>query len=343
MSEETFLDHLRDSPFYLPEIAFVGGAIGGVLIVKELNLTDNPRYLILAAVVGGFSAMYLEYQIYELIPSIPIIIGKGTVGVVNTVIDVIGEGNVKAFGDSIQAVKDWFGNPDNKFDVHFMMLGQLASLRGLAIEGGGVRILTTNQKAVWLIIQTFTETQLDTLLKGGSTTFNGYTITQDILQIEGDEGGASINNKFVIIDDLAGAKIYAEANNRDVGEVYDNTIKSGGVLRQGEHIYSPNAYFYMIMQGDGNLVIYRNLIYEGIWASHTSGKSYPPYELIMQNDGNLVIYAYRGNAIWSSGTSEQGVGPYTLSLSDDALLKIVDSTGTELWNSGTRAEPRIIE
>jgi hypothetical protein len=40
------------------------------------------------------------------------------------------------------------------------------------------------------------------------------------------------------------------------------------------------------------------------WATNTNGT--PPGVLIMQTDGNLVLYRGTGGTIWSSGTSQAG-------------------------------------
>ena len=54
----------------------------------------------------------------------------------------------------------------------------------------------------------------------------------------------------------------------------------------------------MVMQGDGNLVLY-GPNYSVVWMSGTNG--HPGAHLVMQNDGNLVIYD-GPTGIWSTGT-----------------------------------------
>jgi hypothetical protein len=60
------------------------------------------------------------------------------------------------------------------------------------------------------------------------------------------------------------------------------------------------------MQGDGNLVLYRNrivgcrIIREAVWSSGTCG--HPGAYLVVQNDGNVVIYDPYGRALWNTGT-----------------------------------------
>ena len=48
---------------------------------------------------------------------------------------------------------------------------------------------------------------------------------------------------------------------------------------------------YLIMQGDGNLVMYRE-DGQAMWASHTRGDE---YSFVIQGDGNLVIYDNKWN------------------------------------------------
>jgi hypothetical protein len=47
------------------------------------------------------------------------------------------------------------------------------------------------------------------------------------------------------------------------------------------------------MQNDGNFVLYvgNHWVHtNAVWSSNTYGKGKGPYQLIMQGDGNLVIY-----------------------------------------------------
>jgi hypothetical protein len=63
---------------------------------------------------------------------------------------------------------------------------------------------------------------------------------------------------------------------------------------------SCNGTFKLIMQGDGNLVLYK----DGgtpVWASNTVG--HVGAYAIMQGDGNLVVYDSAGKPLWASGTN----------------------------------------
>jgi hypothetical protein len=64
-----------------------------------------------------------------------------------------------------------------------------------------------------------------------------------------------------------------------------------------------NTPRYLIMQGDGNLVIY--FTNRSPWSTHTNGRINRPNDTIfrLQDDGNLVVYVDQGTgAVWSSDT-----------------------------------------
>ncbi|WP_073814390.1 glycoside hydrolase domain-containing protein [Kitasatospora sp. CB01950] len=98
-----------------------------------------------------------------------------------------------------------------------------------------------------------------------------------------------------------------------------------------------SASVRMLMQDDGNLVIYRRSDGAAIWSTNTYGNS--GARLSMQDDGNLVVYKADGTtALWSTGTYGN-TGAYAL-LQDDANFVVYrwdgsPSTGGSLWASGT--------
>jgi len=74
----------------------------------------------------------------------------------------------------------------------------------------------------------------------------------------------------------------------------------GQQLNVGDTLYSPGGACYLVLQGDGNLVLYQTSPNQAIWATGTEGKS--SQFAAMQGDGNFVIYDNSGNALWSTGT-----------------------------------------
>jgi hypothetical protein len=88
--------------------------------------------------------------------------------------------------------------------------------------------------------------------------------------------------------------------------------------------------FRLVMQGDGNLVLY---ISGGgpLWASNT--ESTTGNRAVMESNGNFVIYNASGSAIWSSGTG--GNPGAHLAVQADGNVVIYSSGGTALWATNT--------
>jgi hypothetical protein len=83
----------------------------------------------------------------------------------------------------------------------------------------------------------------------------------------------------------------------------------------------------MTMQADGELVIYRAGRAE--WSSGTVGSG---YRVIMQDDGNLVIYNQQVFGVWSSDTGgDQGA---YLKLESNGDVVIIYQ-GKVIWTPGT--------
>jgi len=89
--------------------------------------------------------------------------------------------------------------------------------------------------------------------------------------------------------------------------------------------YLQNGSYRMVMQGDGNLVVYGRTI----WNSGTflSGSFFA-----MQGDGNLVGYTQASRPVWASNTN--GNTPDVLALQSDGNL-VLYGGGRALWQSGT--------
>ena len=77
-----------------------------------------------------------------------------------------------------------------------------------------------------------------------------------------------------------------------------NCLFPGQLLYVGSSIDSMDGSKYLILQGDGNLVIY----YSGhpLWATATNGAK--AAFLAMQGDGNVVLYGADWSVRWQSNT-----------------------------------------
>ena len=101
-------------------------------------------------------------------------------------------------------------------------------------------------------------------------------------------------------------------------------------LMGSTELTSPNGGHRVVMQGDGNLVLYRA---NGTpkWATGTDGSDVGGASF--QGDGNLVLYRSDGVPIWASGTD--GNAGAVLVLQDDGNLVIYAADGRALWATGT--------
>lgn len=109
-------------------------------------------------------------------------------------------------------------------------------------------------------------------------------------------------------------------------------LKKGQLrLNAGDAISTQNRY--LIMQNDGNLVLYRfnnGQVGEPLWATGTNWGH--QHHTIFQEDGNLVVYDQWNNPLWASGTHGSGS---QLILQRDGNLVIYDSGGYAIWASAT--------
>jgi hypothetical protein len=102
---------------------------------------------------------------------------------------------------------------------------------------------------------------------------------------------------------------------------------------QSFEMYSCNRQDRLIMQGDGNLVLYNvqtDASYP-LWASNTSD-AYGAH-FAVQSDGNLVVYNYADAVLWTTHT-DGNYGAY-LRVQDDGNLVLYSSTDQVLWASNT--------
>ena len=104
-------------------------------------------------------------------------------------------------------------------------------------------------------------------------------------------------------------------------------LNLGQGLAAGGYIASPDGRLRLVMQADGNLVLYRTGAspWAALWSSGTAGQ--PGARVVMQGDGNLVVY--RGSvAKWSSNTA--GFGGSSIWLQNDSNL-VIYIKGRAIW------------
>ena len=104
-------------------------------------------------------------------------------------------------------------------------------------------------------------------------------------------------------------------------------------LTPGQSIMSCNGLYTLLFQLDGNVVLKQGST--ALWATGTNGKG--SAKLVMQTDGNLVLYSTTNAVLWASSQHGGTLGsPGYLTLLDDANMTITSATtGAYLWISGT--------
>lgn len=112
------------------------------------------------------------------------------------------------------------------------------------------------------------------------------------------------------------------------------TITDSGqlILYAGQSIWSADGRFQLIMQTDGNLVLYGPDGY--MWATGTNGGS--DRWMVMQSDGNLVVYNGANQALWHTGTQHAGA---RLVLQNDGNLVIFNTANAPIWQTSTVYQP----
>jgi hypothetical protein len=104
-------------------------------------------------------------------------------------------------------------------------------------------------------------------------------------------------------------------------------LNEGESLVRGQWLKSNNGEYTLILQDDGNLVLYGRG--KALWNTNTHGLA--AKNLVMQSDGNLVLYGYSG-ALWHSKT--HGYPGSYLVIQDDGNVVIYIGR-LAIWSTGT--------
>ncbi|GGI04815.1 hypothetical protein [Egicoccus halophilus] len=112
-------------------------------------------------------------------------------------------------------------------------------------------------------------------------------------------------------------------------------LKGGERLHAGQELRSNNGQYRLVMQTDGNLVLYPTAGGAAVWATHTWNRPAldRPVRADMQADGNFVLYDTLNRPVWATGT-HQHPGSY-FDLQDDRNLVIYNAERRPVWASGT--------
>ncbi len=123
-------------------------------------------------------------------------------------------------------------------------------------------------------------------------------------------------------------------------------------FNKDQKYYSEDNRYFLQMQSDGNLVLYKVIgtnNFKALWHTHTNGKAIKT--CVFQTDGNLVLYDYNGKAQWDSFTDQKNkdnkglkkflprgekfyAGRCILTVQSDGNL-VIYAGGVAMWNAGT--------
>ncbi|MDR1032766.1 MAG: hypothetical protein LBL84_01995 [Candidatus Nomurabacteria bacterium] len=110
-----------------------------------------------------------------------------------------------------------------------------------------------------------------------------------------------------------------------------DTLAKGSSLQAGKCLRSANKEYKLLLQNDGNLVLY-SASGTALWHTYTYGKGGGDVKL--QNDGNLVIYTIARKALWHTSTYNQGTSRLKVQ-SDGNLVLYKNAGGAATWHTNT--------
>lgn len=165
---------------------------------------------------------------------------------------------------------------------------------------------------------------LESIMHYGSFVFPRDGLAADQPTLTRKDGGL-INANFIQVSD---------GDARGIADLYGFNsppngcvaiLRPGQGLGTGDAVSSCDGSLVLIMQDDGNLVLYNAA--EALWASGTAGSG--ATRAIMQFDGNLVVYDGSSDAKWSTGTHDHPDA--FLKLFADGRMFIAAPNGERLW------------
>jgi hypothetical protein len=110
-----------------------------------------------------------------------------------------------------------------------------------------------------------------------------------------------------------------------------NRLSNDGrlIASQNQFLRSANGRYRLVMQQDGNLVLY-GPSGRPLWSSNTVGRG--ANHLRMQGDGNLVIYNGSNRAVWTSNTPRH-YSAYLIVQNDGNV--VIYNGSTPIWSTNT--------
>jgi hypothetical protein len=110
----------------------------------------------------------------------------------------------------------------------------------------------------------------------------------------------------------------------------DRLYPGDQLFNNNQAIVSENGRFRLVMQSDGNLVMYRNADERALWATNTAQTDV--LRAVMQDDGNFVLYHVNDEPAWASNT-DGAPGSFIVMQNDGNL--VIYQPNVPIWASDT--------
>ncbi|MEK7059512.1 MAG: hypothetical protein AAB971_02020 [Patescibacteria group bacterium] len=203
----------------------------------------------------------------------------------------------------------------------------------LALQNDGNLVLYSNFKSVWNTgALGSTVNRLIMQGDGNLVLYNQSNVALWSSQTSGNAGARLVlqTDGNMVVYSSSNVALWATytTSNPDHLALINTTLPTGRMY-PGQSIDTADRRFHLILQGDGNLVLYSPT--RALWASGTDGKSIA--FLAMQGDGNLVLYDSSGRPIWYSSTSGHGV--LRLVVQQDGNLVLYSNLNQPYWHTST--------
>src|SRR4030043_1462768 len=111
--------------------------------------------------------------------------------------------------------------------------------------------------------------------------------------------------------------------------VMQDTLGQNEKLKASEELKSENGKYKLVLQGDGNLVVYESQG-KALWNSDTLGSG--GIEGVMQSGRQLLLKHRDGRVVWATGT--HGTKNARWVIQDDGNLVIYNERGLAVWAKG---------
>lgn len=109
------------------------------------------------------------------------------------------------------------------------------------------------------------------------------------------------------------------------------------ILLQDYRFYSENGKYYVQIQRDGDIILYKEKPGEKndkiIWNTETLSKYQGPFSLVVEKNGNMAIIDGKKESIWATGKTTKVPGPHKLHVSNNGVLQVLNGRKGVIWSS----------